>query len=162
MKRKEESVHEKIMDLATLLRVCAGWRVKSRKIVFTNGCFDILHPGHVVLLLKAAEAGNKLVVGLNADVSVKKLKGAGRPVNREADRALLLAAQTYVDAVVLFEEETPVNLIKAIVPDVIVKGGDYTADTVAGGDFIRERGGEVLIVPLLGDFSTTSLIKKIK
>lgn len=162
MKLKKEIISDKIMTLPVLLRECAGWRVKSERIVFTNGCFDILHPGHIRLLLEAAEAGTKLIVGLNADLSVRRLKGVGRPVNSWSSRALLLAAQTYIDAVVLFEEDTPIELIKAILPDVLVKGGDYTPETVIGADVVKSYGGDIQIVPLVDGFSTTRIIEGLK
>lgn len=159
---KKESVQAKIVDRETLAHVCAGWRVKGYKIVFTNGCFDVLHQGHVQLLLAAAEEGSKLVLGLNTDASVKKLKGEGRPVNDEHSRALVMAAQLFVDAVCLFDEDTPMELIRAIRPDVIVKGGDYTPETVVGNDFVAGYGGHTVIVPTLKGFSTTNLINKMK
>lgn len=161
-KQKKELVQDKIMSQEALAHLCEGWRVKGQKIVFTNGCFDILHQGHVELLLEAAELGNKLVLGINTDNSVKKLKGEDRPVNNELSRALLLAAQLYVDAVVLFAEDTPLELIQAIRPDVIVKGGDYTPETVVGNDFVKSYGGEVVIVNLVPGFSTTGLIDRLK
>jgi D-beta-D-heptose 7-phosphate kinase/D-beta-D-heptose 1-phosphate adenosyltransferase len=162
MKSKREIISDKIMPLPELLRECAGWRVKSKRIVFTNGCFDILHPGHVQLLLEAAEFGTKLIVGLNADASVRKLKGAGRPVNSWQARALLLAAQAYVDAVAIFEEETPIELIQALRPDVLVKGGDYKAETVVGAELVKSYGGDIKIVPLVDGFSTTRIIEGLK
>ncbi len=161
-KLKKDLVHNKIVNLEDLVHRCAGWRVKGHKIVFTNGCFDILHQGHIHLLLEAAELGHKLILGVNADASVKRLKGEGRPVNDESSRALLLAAQLYVDAVCIFEEDTPLELIQAIKPDVIVKGGDYTPETVVGGDFVQSYGGTVAIVPLVAGFSTTNIINKLK
>lgn len=161
-KLKKDLVHNKIIGRESLAHICAGWRVKGHKIVFTNGCFDILHQGHISLLLEAAELGHKLVLGVNADASVKRLKGEGRPVNDEASRALLLAAQLYVDAVCIFEEDTPRELIQAIRPDVIVKGGDYTPETVVGADFVQSYGGIVAIVPLVAGFSTTNLINNLK
>ncbi len=150
------------MSREALAHLCAGWRVKGYKVVFTNGCFDILHQGHIALLLAAAEAGHKLVLGLNTDASVKKLKGESRPVNDEQSRALLLAAQLYVDAVTLFNEDTPLELIQAIRPDVIVKGGDYTPETVVGHDFVSSYGGQTVIVPTVEGFSTTNTINKMK
>lgn len=150
------------MGREALARLCAGWKVKSQKVIFTNGCFDILHPGHIQLLLQAAEAGDKLVLGLNTDASVKRLKGEGRPVNDEQSRALIMAAQLYVDAVTLFDEDTPLELIQAIHPDVIVKGGDYTPETVVGNDFVTSYGGKVIIVPTVEGFSTTSIINRMK
>lgn len=159
---KKESVQAKVMDRDTLARLCAGWKVKGHKIVFTNGCFDILHPGHIQLLLEAASLGHKLVLGLNTDTSVKKLKGERRPINDEQSRALLIATQLYVDAVTLFDEETPLELIQAIRPDVLVKGGDYTPETVVGNDFVKTYGAEVVIVPTVAGFSTTSIIGKMQ
>ena len=163
MKRsKKESVQNKVLSREALAHLCSGWRVKGYKIIFTNGCFDILHEGHIALLLTAAELGHKLVLGLNTDASVKKLKGESRPINREQSRALVMAAQLYVDAVTLFDEDTPLELIQAIRPDVIVKGGDYTPETVVGNDFVRSYGGEVVIVPTVQGFSTTNIINKMK
>lgn len=150
------------MGREALAHLCAGWKVKGQKIIFTNGCFDILHPGHIQLLLEAAELGDKLVLGLNTDASVKRLKGEGRPVNDEQSRALIMAAQLYVDAVTLFDEDTPLELIQAIHPDVIVKGGDYTPETVVGNDFVTSYGGKVVIIPTVEGFSTTSIINRMK
>lgn len=161
-KSKKESVQDKIMGREALARLCAGWKVKGQKIVFTNGCFDILHQGHIALLLEAAELGYKLVLGLNTDASVKKLKGESRPINDEVSRALIMASQLYVDAVTLFDEDTPLELIQAIRPDVIVKGGDYTPETVVGNDFVTAYGGEVVIIPTVEGFSTTVIIDRMK
>lgn len=163
MKRsKKESVQDKIMNREDLARLCSGWRVKGHKIVFTNGCFDILHQGHIALLLEAVEQGNKLVLGLNTDASVRRLKGPDRPVNDEQSRAWIMAAQLYVDAVTLFEEDTPLELIQAIRPDVIVKGGDYTPETVVGHEFVSSYGGAVVIVPTVEGFSTSNTIAKMR
>lgn len=161
-KLKKELVQDKIMSREALAHLCAGWKVKGYKIIFTNGVFDILHQGHIRLLLDAAELGHKLVVGLNTDASVKRLKGESRPVNAEDSRALLMAAQLYVDAVCLFEEDTPLELIEAIRPDVIVKGGDYTPGTVVGADVVKAYGGEVVIVPTVEGYSTTHIINSLK
>ena len=161
-KSKKESVQDKIVGREALARLCAGWKVKGQKVVFTNGCFDILHPGHIQLLLQAAELGDKLVLGLNTDASVKRLKGEGRPVNDDQSRALIMAAQLYVDAVTLFDEDTPLELIQTIHPDVIVKGGDYTPETVVGNDYVTSYGGKVVIVPTVEGFSTTSIINRMK
>lgn len=159
---KKALVQNKIMSREELAHLCSGWRVKGYKIIFTNGCFDILHQGHIALLLEAAELGHKLVLGLNTDASVKKLKGENRPVNDEQSRALVMASQLYVDAVTLFGEDTPLELIQAIRPDVIVKGGDYTPETVVGNDFVSSYGGQVVIVPTVNGFSTTNIINKMK
>ena len=137
------------------------WRLNSKTIAFTNGVFDILHEGHIAVLAKAASFADILIVGINSDASVKKLKGESRPVNHEQSRALLLAALIMVDAVVIFDEETPLELIKKIQPDVLVKGGDYTIDTIVGSKEIFANGGRVEIIPLEEGFSTTGIIEKI-
>ena len=131
------------------------------EVVFTNGCFDILHPGHVDYLQRARDLGSCLVVGLNSDASVRRLKGALRPVNDEASRALVLAALACVDYVVLFEEDTPYELIKAVRPDILVKGGDWSVDRIVGRDLVEERGGRVLSIPLLEGYSTTAIVDRI-
>lgn len=131
-------------------------------IVFTNGCFDILHPGHLQLLNGCAELGARIVVGVNADVSVKRLKGESRPVNREQVRLQMLAATLFTDAVVLFEEDTPENLIQAIKPDVLVKGGDWAIDKIVGAAFVQSYGGKVRTIPYLEGNSTTAIIEKLK
>jgi D-beta-D-heptose 7-phosphate kinase/D-beta-D-heptose 1-phosphate adenosyltransferase len=135
--------------------------VTGKTIAFTNGCFDILHEGHIFSLSEAAKEGDYLVVGVNADISVKKLKGETRPVNNQHSRALLLASLMIVDAVVIFEEDTPLNLIMAIMPDVFVKGGDYKIEQIAGAKEVLANGGRVIINPILPGFSTTGIIEKI-
>ena len=137
-------------------------RLHQQKIVFTNGCFDILHRGHVTYLAQARQMGDLLVVGLNSDASVRRLKGPGRPVNDEQSRALLLAALEMVDYVVLFEEDTPYNLILKVKPDLLVKGGDYDIDNIVGADFVRQRGGEVRTIPFVQGFSSSSIIDHLK
>jgi rfaE bifunctional protein nucleotidyltransferase chain/domain len=133
----------------------------SKKIVFTNGCFDILHRGHVDYLMKAAALGDCLIIGLNTDRSVKAIKGNKRPVNDEQSRALLLASLRFVDAVIFFDEQTPENLIKEILPDVLVKGADYKAEEIAGYDTVIRNGGQVLTIDLLPGFSTTLIEQRI-
>ncbi|MDL2227302.1 D-glycero-beta-D-manno-heptose 1-phosphate adenylyltransferase [Bacteroidales bacterium OttesenSCG-928-K03] len=130
------------------------------KIVFTNGCFDILHAGHVDYLFNAAQLGDVLVVGLNTDNSVKRLKGENRPINKENDRATLLASLYFVDYVVLFNEDTPLELIKKIKPHVLVKGGDYKVEDIVGADFVKKSGGEVIILPFKDGYSSSSIISK--
>ncbi len=132
------------------------------RVVFTNGVFDLLHPGHVDVLTAARRQGDALVVGLNSDASVRRLKGPERPVRSEAERAYVLAALAAVDAVVVFGEDTPLELVKHLLPDVIVKGGDYTEETVVGAREVRARGGDVVIVPLPPGQSTTSIIEKLR
>jgi D-beta-D-heptose 7-phosphate kinase/D-beta-D-heptose 1-phosphate adenosyltransferase len=141
----------------------AGWRSSMRgRVVFTNGVFDLLHPGHVDVLLGARRLGDALVVGVNSDASVKRLKGPERPVRSEAERAYVLAALGMVDAVVVFEQDTPLELIRALRPDVLVKGGDYTPDTVVGASDVAAWGGRVEIVPLTPGHSTTSIIERLR
>ena len=139
------------------------WRDSVRgRLVFTNGVFDLLHPGHVDVLLGARRQGDALVVGVNSDASVKRLKGPERPVRNEAERAYVLGALEMVDAVVVFAEDTPLELVRHLEPDVIVKGGDYSPDTVVGAKEVRARGGEVVIIPLTPGQSTTSIIEKLR
>ena len=139
------------------------WRAGARgRVVFTNGVFDLLHPGHVDVLAAARRCGDALVVGLNSDASVKRLKGPQRPVRSEAERAYVLAALEAVDAVVVFGEDTPLELVRRLQPDVIVKGGDYSEATVVGAPEVRARGGDVVIVPLTPGQSTTSIIEKLR
>ena len=136
------------------------WRRQGFKVGFTNGCFDILHPGHVKVLTAARGACDRLIVGLNSDASVKRLKGEGRPVQDERARSEVLAALEAVDLVVLFDEDTPIKLIAEIKPSVLVKGGDYTREQVVGHQIVEAEGGQVLLVDVLPGFSTSSLVKQ--
>lgn len=156
------NIQAKIFSEEQLLKKIALWRFKDQKIVFTNGCFDLLHPGHMKVLAEAADFGDKLIVGLNADSSVKKLKGNSRPILHENDRALLLAALQPVDAVILFSEETPKRLIELITPDVLVKGGDYAIENIVGADWVLQHGGEVKTIDLAKGYSTTGIEAKLK
>jgi D-beta-D-heptose 7-phosphate kinase/D-beta-D-heptose 1-phosphate adenosyltransferase len=142
--------------------VVAWRRSQTGRVVFTNGVFDLLHPGHLDVLRHARACGDVLIVGVNTDASVRRLKGPGRPVRREDERAVVLAALEMVDAVTLFDEDTPRELIVRLEPDVIVKGGDYTPDTVVGAAEVTARGGEVVIVPLTPGQSTTSIIARLR
>lgn len=153
----------RIMDRVALVRMVNVWRLKSDRIVFTNGCFDILHRGHVEYLQEAAALGDRLVIGVNTDRSVQRLgKGLDRPINDQDSRALVLAALRYVDAIVIFDEDTPLELISAIQPDVLVKGGDWKPEDIVGSDVVKARGGEVRSLKLVEGFSTTRLIDRIK
>jgi rfaE bifunctional protein nucleotidyltransferase chain/domain len=153
----------KLMGLGELCKVLLSKQARGMKVVFTNGCFDIIHAGHVTYLSKARALGDCLVVGLNSDVSVKKLdKGPDRPVNNERARAAVLSAFACVDHVVLFDEDTPINLIRRVRPDVLVKGGDWAVEDIVGADEVRSSGGQVLTIPFEDGFSTTSLIEKIR
>jgi rfaE bifunctional protein nucleotidyltransferase chain/domain len=156
-----EVTRNKILDQALLKNRIAMWRLLSQKIVFTNGCFDILHRGHIEYLSQANEKGNILVIGLNSDASVKRIKGEGRPVQDEQSRALILASLRFVDAVVLFDEDTPLELIKIVNPDVLVKGGDYTEETIVGADFVKANGGEVVVIPLVEGYSTSGILNQV-
>ena len=138
------------------------WRFKNDKIVFTNGCFDILHKGHIEYLAKAASLGTKLVIGLNTDASVKRLKGDSRPVNDENARALLLASHVIVEEVIFFDTDTPRDLIKFVQPDVMLKGGEYKSEDIVGYDIVKAKGGEVITINFIEGYSTTSMIEKMK
>ncbi|MES0371500.1 MAG: D-glycero-beta-D-manno-heptose 1-phosphate adenylyltransferase [Mariprofundaceae bacterium] len=138
------------------------WHERDKRVVFTNGCFDLLHPGHVTYLEDAKNLGDILIIGLNSDDSIRQLKGPSRPINSLADRAHMLAGLRSVDLVVPFSEETPVDLIKALLPDLLVKGGDYLPDDIVGAKEVREAGGEVIVVPFLTGHSSTDIIKKIQ
>jgi rfaE bifunctional protein nucleotidyltransferase chain/domain len=155
-------IQHRIFDRKTLALQCNVWRAAQKKIVFTNGCFDILHHGHLDLLANAASLGNVLVVGLNTDASVQRLKGPERPVTKEEDRMFAMASLLCVDAVCLFDEDTPAELIQAIRPDVLVKGGDYTLDNIVGAEFVMSYGGTVRVIPFVQGYSTTSIINRIR
>jgi len=155
-------IQSKILDRNQLQFECNVWRAMQKKIVFTNGCFDILHRGHLDLIARAAGLGNILIMGVNTDASVKRLKGPERPMNNEQDRMFQLASLLCVDAVCLFDEDTPLELIKTIKPDVLVKGGDYSFETIVGADFVTSCGGSVEVIPFVTGYSTTSLIQKIR
>lgn len=158
-----EIIQSKIDTAETIQFKLAAWRLKNNKIVFTNGCFDILHLGHIDYLSKAKDLGHVLIVGVNSDDSVKRLKkGPARPLNNEQSRAQIIAALHVVDAVVIFNEDTPLELIKTILPDVLVKGADYKPEQIAGHDVVKANGGTIITVDLLPGYSTTSIEKKIK
>lgn len=154
-------IQSKIMTADELAKQLKGWHLSVKKIVFTNGCFDILHRGHIEYLANAADMGDILIIGLNTDNSVKRLKGEKRPVNDQHARALLLAALSFVNAVTLFDEDTPYNLIKTVMPDVLVKGGDYKIEDIVGHDIVESNGGTVVTIPLTEGYSTTGTISKI-
>ena len=156
-----DPVSEKIYSLTEIIKKTGDWKKQEKRIVFTNGVFDLLHKGHVFSLSQAAKQGDILIVGLNSDSSVKRLKGESRPINDQDGRALLLASLNMVDAVVIFEEDTPLQLIAAILPDVLVKGGDYTVNEIAGAKEVIANGGKVVINPILDGYSTTAIIKAI-
>lgn len=160
--KSTQQIQHKIYTQDGLLKQVNAWRVLNKKIVFTNGVFDILHKGHIASLSEAASYGDMLIVGVNADASVKKLKGPTRPVNDENARALLLASLLQTDAVIIFEEDTPLELIKTIMPNVLVKGGDYTIEQIAGAKEVLAAGGEVKIASIIDGISTTKIIDELK
>ncbi len=155
-----EKIQNKILNKDNLAEWVAECRAKGSKIVFSNGCFDILHRGHVEYLAKAADFGDKMLIGLNTDASVKRLKGPSRPINDEYARAIVLAGLEFVSAVVLFDEDTPYNLIKAVQPDVLVKGSDYKPEDIVGYDIVTAKGGRVETIDFVDGYSTTRTIEK--
>ncbi len=157
-----EGIQKKIMTVDEAKSMIYAGKVIGKTYAFTNGCFDILHPGHIYSLAQTAKEADYLIVGLNSDASVKRLKGPERPINSTDSRAVILANLVLVDAVVVFEEDTPLELISALLPDVLVKGGDYTIDTIVGAKEIIANGGKVIINPIVEGFSTTNIIEKIK
>ncbi len=161
MKHSQKLLQSKILSPEALVQKAALWRFKGKRIVFTNGCFDLLHRGHLHTLATARDFGDILVVGLNTDKSVKLLKGPSRPIQDETTRAEVLASLFFVDVVVLFNEDTPYQLIQLLTPDILIKGGDYRPETIVGHDWVTQHGGRVEIVPLLDGHSTTGTIGKI-
>jgi rfaE bifunctional protein nucleotidyltransferase chain/domain len=155
-----DKIESKIYQLDVLLKRIEFWKRLGDKIVFTNGCFDILHQGHAHLLASCSEMGERLIVGLNSDASVKRLKGNNRPVNDEQSRSIMLAAMQFTDAIVVFDNDTPETLIQAIKPDVLVKGGDWKPADIVGSAFVKSYGGQVKTVPFLNGFSTTGIIDR--
>lgn len=160
--KQSKQLHDKIFTVDQIKLQVKRWNLIGKKIVFTNGVFDILHKGHIQILSEAATFADILIVGVNSDSSVKRLKGETRPINDEASRSLILAALLMVDAVIIFEEDTPLELIKTIEPNVLVKGGDYTMDTIVGANEVLANNGEVKIIPLEEGFSTTGIINKMR
>lgn len=157
-----QNIKSKIYTLPELVEQSKIWRGKGEKIVFTNGCFDLIHLGHIEILARSSDFGDKLIIGVNSDLSIKKLKGENRPIIEESSRIKQLSALEFVDAVVLFDEDTPLKLIETIKPDVITKGGDYTAKNIVGNEVVSQKNGEVIIIPLTQGYSTTSILNKIK
>ncbi len=157
-----EIIKSKILERDTLRRNIAIWRFKGEKIVFTNGCFDILHAGHIEYLSKAKDLGSVLILGLNTDASVRRIKGENRPVNNEEARAIVLASLQFIDAVVLFDEDTPYELIKLIQPNILVKGSDYRPENIVGSDIVKQNGGKIETIDFVEGYSTTSILNKIR
>jgi len=162
MSKSLEILNSKILDKERLLVKLTDWKEEDKKIVFTNGCFDLIHLGHIEVIARSADLGDILIIGVNTDNSIKRLKGKNRPIVEEISRAKQLAALEFVDAVVFFDQETPIDLIKVINPNVITKGGDYKTDQVIGNDIVTQNNGEVVIIPLTQGYSTTSILEKIR
>jgi len=157
-----KSIKSKIYTLSDLKIQSDKWKENGDKIVFTNGCFDLVHRGHVEVLANTADLGDRLIIGLNSDSSIQELKGENRPIIDENSRAILLASLQFVDAIVLFSEETPRNLIETIVPNILAKGGDYNVSQISGYEVVLKNGGEVILVPFIDGFSTSNIVDKIK
>lgn len=159
---KLKNIRGKILNQEQLKARLNVWRLLEKKIVFTNGCFDLVHPGHIDYLANAADLGDKLIIGLNSDQSTRDIKGPNRPITDENSRSLVLASFSFVDAVVLFDEETPLELIKLVNPDILVKGADYTIDQIVGSDFVIQNGGAVKTLEYLSGYSTSLIEQKIR
>lgn len=157
-----ETITSKIRTWEEMRQTASDWRAEGQRMVFTNGCFDILHYGHIHYLAQARDLGDRLIIGLNSGDSVRRLKGPGRPINDEPTRELLLASLLMVDAVVVFDQDTPYELIRLIEPDILVKGGDWTPEAIVGSDIVLGRGGQVKSLPYIEGYSTTRIEQKIK
>ena len=160
--KQSNRIHERIFSAEQLSSQIKWWRLINKTIAFTNGVFDILHEGHIKVLSQAASFADVLVVGVNSDTSVKRLKGSERPINNQQSRSLILASLIMTDAVIIFDEDTPLNLIKSIMPDVLIKGGDYDPATIVGANEVISNGGKIEIIPLEEGFSTTGIIEKMR
>jgi D-glycero-beta-D-manno-heptose 1-phosphate adenylyltransferase len=158
---KLDFISSKILSWEDIRKQCAVWRLKEKKIVFTNGCFDLLHLGHIEYLAKASDIGGVLIIGLNSDISVRRIKGDHRPINDEHSRAMVLASLSFVNAVVIFNEETPYELIEVVQPDILVKGKDYKVEEIAGFDIVLAKGGEIITIDLTKGYSTTKIEERI-
>jgi rfaE bifunctional protein nucleotidyltransferase chain/domain len=158
---KRIGIKQKIISFTELDRLLAYWSFRELKIVFTNGCFDILHLGHVEYLSQAASSGDILIIGLNSDKSIKSIKGPSRPMQDETTRATILASLQFVDKVIIFDEDTPYELIKKIQPDILVKGADYKPENIVGYDIVKAKGGEIITIDYIEGQSTTGIINKI-
>ena len=157
-----KNIKSKIYSLSDLKIQSDKWKENGEKIVFTNGCFDLVHRGHIEVLANTADLGDRLIIGLNSDSSIKDLKGENKPIIDETSRAILLASLQFVDAIVFFTEETPHKLIETLIPDVLTKGGDYKVKEIAGHEVVLENGGEVILISFIDGFSSTNIVEKIK
>jgi D-glycero-beta-D-manno-heptose 1-phosphate adenylyltransferase len=159
--RAYQKLIQKIYPRETLFRLSEQWKNEGKKLVFTNGCFDLIHAGHLDYLSKASDLGDRFIIAVNSDASVRRLKGEGRPVKDEKSRLELLASLFFVDAVFLFQEDTPLHVISQLIPDILVKGGDYKENEIVGADMVKKNGGKVVVLPFLEGYSSTILEKKI-
>ena len=162
MSKALNKLQSKIYTLDQLIDEVINWKDQNKKIVFTNGCFDLIHLGHVEVLARSSDLGDKLIVAINSDESIAKIKGTNRPIIEEESRVKQIAALDFVDAVILFNQDTPINIISSITPNVITKGGDYKISDVVGYEIVQKNNGEVVIIPLTQGYSTTSILDKIK
>jgi rfaE bifunctional protein nucleotidyltransferase chain/domain len=158
----EKTLLDKICDISAMKGRVSAWKKEGKKVVFSNGVFDLLHIGHITYMAKASELGDKLIIGLNSDSSVKRIKGDDRPVNDQNSRAAILAALFFVDGIILFEQDTPLNLISALLPDILVKGADYAVENIVGAREVIANGGEVKTINFVEGYSSTSIIQKIR
>lgn len=158
----EKQIKEKICDLETVSPKAKEWQTNGNKVVFTNGCFDLLHLGHITYLAEAASLGNKLIVAINSDASVKRLKGTNRPINNEVSRGVMLSCFFFIDAIVVFDEDTPLETINSIMPDILVKGGDYTIPEIVGATEVMANGGKVEVLQFVPGYSSTNIINRIR
>ena len=162
MSKQLNKLKAKIFHIEDLSQIIKEWRLDGNKIVFTNGCFDLIHLGHLEILARSADLGDRLIVGINSDKTIKKIKGKSKPIIQEDSRAKQLAAREFIDAVILFNEDTPFDLINILKPDVLTKGGDYKKNDIVGNELINKERGEVVIITLTQGYSTTSILEKIK
>jgi len=158
----EKLIQDKICDLETISAKAKQWQADGDKVVFTNGCFDLLHLGHITYLAEAASLGNKLIVAINSDASVKRLKGTNRPINNEVSRGVMLSCFFFIDAIVVFDEDTPLETINSIMPNVLVKGGDYTIPEIVGATEVMANGGSVEVLQFVPGYSSTNIINRIR
>jgi len=162
MSKALNKLQNKIYTLDRLMDEINNWKKQNKKIVFTNGCFDLIHLGHVELLARSSDLGDKLIVAINSDESIIKIKGINRPIIEEESRAKQIAALDFVDAVILFNQDNPIEIISLVIPDIITKGGDYKISDVVGHEIVRENNSSVVIIPLTQGYSTTSILDRIK
>jgi len=158
----EQQIKQKLFDAPAVRSQAVAWKADGKKIVFTNGCFDLLHLGHITYLAEAAALGDKLIVAINSDASVKRLKGSNRPINDEHSRGIMLASFFFIDAIVVFDEDTPLLTIENILPDVLVKGGDYTIPQIVGATEVMANGGEVKVLDFVPGYSSSNIINRIR